>query len=177
MNIGMLVFCVSWPSCWKEGPPVSCKAYEGPCGASFGSFWACRLYAPCNKPNAPCLLYALHQCKFELEIEAQCAAPVMCAALVAQCVTLFARDFWRPYWCQNWVWDSALEILLSLFSNPTIIFHFVVHFPCQKSNLPRLVKMCKMRLPKGRVLLKSTFEGLPQLKIELMIVHWKDICV
>jgi hypothetical protein len=67
--------------------------------------------------------------------------------------------------------------ILSLLSNPTRIFQFGVHFPCQKSNLPRLVKMCQMRLPQGRVLLQSTFECLPQLQIELMIAHWKYICV
>ena len=30
-----------------------------------------------------------------------------------------------------------------------------------------------MRLHERRVLLQSTFECLPQLQIELMIVHWK----
>ena len=56
-------------------------------------------------------------------------------------------------------------------------FQFGVHFPCQKSNLPRLVKMCQMRLPQGRVLLQSTFECLPQLQIERMISNWKYLCV
>ena len=89
----------------------------------------------------------------------------------------FAEGFWRPSRCQNCVCDSSLEILLSLISKKSGIFQFGVHFPCQKSNLPRLVKMCKMRLPQGRVLLQSTFEGLPQLQIELRIAHWKYICV
>lgn len=31
--------------------------------------------------------------------------------------------------------------------------------------------------PKCRVLLQSNFEGLLQLQIELMIAHWKPICV
>ncbi len=35
--------------------------------------------------------------------------------------------------------------------------------------------MCQMRLPQGRVLLQSTFEGVPQLQIELMISCWKII--
>ena len=73
--------------------------------------------------------------------------------------------------------DSSLEIYLSLISNPSGIVPFGVHLPCQKSNLPRLVKMSRMRLPQGRVLLKSTLESLTQLQIELMIAHWKYICV
>lgn len=40
-----------------------------------------------------------------------------------------------------------------------------------------MVKMYQMRLPQGRVLLQSTFEGVPQLEIELMIGHWKYLCL
>jgi len=90
---------------------------------------------------------------------------------------LFADHFWRPSQCPNWARDSLLEILSSLLSRTSWIFQFGGHFPYQKSNLPRLVKMCKMRLPKCRVLLYSTFEGLPQFQIDLMIAHWKDIYV
>ena len=123
--------------------------------------------------------------------QAQCAAPVyfytgnlspmrrasyVCAPL-ALCISIFLGDFWRPSRCRNWAWNSSLEISLSLLSNPTWIFQCGVHFPCQKSNLPRLVKMCQMRLPQGRVLLQSTFEDLPQLQIELILAHWKFIGV
>ena len=122
---------------------------------------------------------------------AQCAAPSLCAAPVhflhckglpnvsrhLYASHLFAGGFWRPSQCPNWAQDNVLEILLILLSNPTRIFQFGVHLPCQKSNIPKLVKMSRMRLPQGRVLLQSTFEGLPQLQIELMIAHWNDICV
>ena len=89
----------------------------------------------------------------------------------------FPGNVWRPSQCHNWVKDSSLERYLCLLSNSAIIFQFVVNFPSQKSNIPRLVKMCQMRLPKGRVLLQSTFECLPQLQIDLMVAHWKSLCV
>ena len=89
----------------------------------------------------------------------------------------FSGGFWRPSWCWNWAHDSSLERYLSLLSNPTRILQFGVDLTCQKSNLPRLVKTCQMRLPQGRVLLQSTFECLPQPQIELMIAHWKYLCV
>ena len=89
----------------------------------------------------------------------------------------FAGGFWRPSLCQNQVQDSSLERYLSLLSNPIRIFQFGVDLTCQKSNLPRLVKKCLMRLPQGRVMLQSTFKCLPQPPIEIMIAHWKDICV
>ena len=89
----------------------------------------------------------------------------------------FAGGFWRPSRCRNWAQDSSLERSLSLLSNPTGIFQFGVDLTCQKSNLPRLVKKCQMRLLQGRVLLQSTFECLPQPQIELMIAHWKALCV
>lgn len=90
---------------------------------------------------------------------------------------LFAGAFWKPSLCPNWVHNSSLERDLSLNFNPTVLFQFGVHFPYHKSKLPRLVKMCQMMLPQGRVLLQSTFEGVPQLQSELMIAHWKAICV
>ena len=128
---------------------------------------------------------------FTLQRAAQCAAPSLCAAPVhflhyrglpnaprhLYVLRLFAGGFWRPSRCPNWACDSSLEIYLSLISNPSGIVQFGVHLPCQKSNLPRLVKMSRMRLPQGRVLLQSNFEGLPQLQIELMIARWKDIFV
>jgi len=89
----------------------------------------------------------------------------------------FSGGIWRPSRCQHWVQDSALERSLSLLPNPTKIFEFGVYLPCQKSNLSRLLKMCQMRLPQGRVLLQSTFECLPQPQIELMIAHCKSIGV
>ena len=89
----------------------------------------------------------------------------------------FQKNIWRPSWCPNWVEDSSLEILSSLLPKTSWIFQFGVHLPWQTSNLPRLFKMCKMRLPKWRVLLQSTFEGLTELPIELMIAHWKSLCV
>ena len=88
-----------------------------------------------------------------------------------------AGGFSRPFQCPNWACDSSLEIYLSLISNPSGIFQFGVHLPSQKSNLPRLVKMSRMRLPQGRVTLQPMFEGLTQLQIELMIAHWKYVCV
>ena len=82
-------------------------------------------------------------------------------------------NFWLPSWCKNWAWDISLEILSSLLSKISWIFQFGAHFPCQNLNLPRLVKMCRMRLQKCRGLWQSTIGGLPQLQIELMINHWK----
>ena len=89
----------------------------------------------------------------------------------------FAGGFWRPFHCRNRAQETAFEGNLSLLSNTIGIFQFGVGLTCQKSNLPRLVKICQMRLPQGRVLLQSTFECLPQPQIELMIAHWKYICV
>ena len=77
----------------------------------------------------------------------------------------FVGIFWRPSRCPNQACDSSLEILWSLISNTSGIMQFRFHLPCQKSNLPTLVKMSRMRLPQGRALLQSTFEGLPQLQI------------
>ena len=88
-----------------------------------------------------------------------------------------AGSFWRPSRCPNRACDSSLERYWSLLSKKSGIMQFGFHLPCQKPNLPTLVKMSRMRLPQGRVLLQSTFEGLPQLKIELMIAHWKGISV
>ena len=87
----------------------------------------------------------------------------------------FSRSFSRPSQCPNRACDGSLEIYWSLLSNTSGIMQFGFHLPCQKSNLPTLVKMSRMRLPQGRALLKSTFEGLPQLQMELMIAHWKGL--
>ena len=95
----------------------------------------------------------------------------------ALCAVLFSGPFWRPSLCQNRAHDSLLERYFSIISNPTRIFQFLVYLPYQKSNLPKLVKMCQMRLPQGRVLLQSIFEDVCQLQIDLMIAHWKYICV
>ena len=92
-------------------------------------------------------------------------------------IAFCAGDFWRPSRCPNWVQDSSLERYWSLISNTNRVFQFGVHFTYRKSSLPRLVKMCQMRLPQGRVLLQSTFEGVSQLQNELMIAHWKAHCV
>ena len=89
----------------------------------------------------------------------------------------FEGGFWRPSRCPNRVCDSSLERSWSLISNTGGIMQFGFHLPCQKSNLPTLDKMSRMRLPQGRALLQSTFEGLRQLKIELMIAHWKYLYV
>ena len=129
------------------------------------------MYAPCHIPSVP------RPFRITLDNFSECTAPPQCVAPPALCIMLFLEGFWRPSRCQNWAQDISLERYLSLLSNPTRIFQFGVHLPCQKSNLPRLVKMCQMRLPKGRVLLQSTFECLLQLQIELMIAHWKNICV
>jgi len=43
--------------------------------SKFWQFWAFWLYALPLKPNAPRLLYALHQCIFALRNVAQCTAP------------------------------------------------------------------------------------------------------
>jgi len=142
-------------------------------------------------PCAPRSLCASRQCKFytgnslpmrhalyvrrasvNFTLETLSHAP---RSLCASCS--FLGNFWRPSRCPNWVQDSSLERALSLISNPAGIFQFGVHLPYQKSNLPRLVKMCLVRLPQGRVLLQSTFECLPQLQIELMIAHWKSLSV
>jgi len=98
-------------------------------------------------------------------------------ALASCHIVHFSRSFSRPSRCPNWACDSSLEIYWSLLSNTSGIMQFGFHLPCQKSNLPTLVKMSRMRLPQGRALLQSTFEGLPQLQIELMIAHWKFISV
>ena len=89
----------------------------------------------------------------------------------------FAGSFWRPSRCPNWACDSSLERYWSLISKKSGIMQFEFHLPCQKSNLPTLVKMSRMRLPQGRVMLQPMFEGLNQLQIELMIAHWKYIFV
>ena len=89
----------------------------------------------------------------------------------------FGEKFWRPSRCPNWACDSSLESYWSLIFKKSGIMQFGFHLPCQKPNLPTLVKMSRMRLPQGRALLQSTFEGLPQLKIELMIAHWKGLSV
>ena len=65
----------------------------------------------------------------------------------------FAGSFWRPSRCQNRACDSLLESSWSLIFNTSGIMKFGFHLPCQKSNLPTLVKMIRMRLPQGRVLL------------------------
>ena len=89
----------------------------------------------------------------------------------------FTGSFWRPSRCPNRACDRSLEISWSLISNTSVIMQFGFHLPCQKLNLPTLVKMIRMRLPQGRALLQPMFEGLPQLQIELMISHWKYIFV
>ena len=82
----------------------------------------------------------------------------------SSCVSrYFPGELWRPSRCPNWVKDSSFERYLSLIFLHTGLFWFGVHFPFQKSNLPSLVELCQMRLPEGRVLLRSTFEYLPQL--------------
>ncbi len=46
-----------------------------------------------------------------------------------------------------------------------------------KIKSPRLVELCQMRMPQGRVLLRSIFECLPQPQIDLMIDNFKGLWV
>ena len=69
----------------------------------------------------------------------------------------FAESVWRPSRCPNRACDSSLESYWSLLSNKSRIMQFWFDLLCQKSNLPTLVKMSRMRLPQGRALLQSTF--------------------
>ena len=156
------------------------EAFELKIGRKNKIFWLCRCMG-----SAPAQWVAPGKWVAPVLINTGCwcyvgSAPYMGSAppvWVARYIVHFARGFWRPSWCPNWACDSLLERYWILLSNPSGIFQFGLHFPCQKSNLPKLVKMSRMRLPQGRALLQSTFEGLPQLQLELMISHWKDICV
>lgn len=115
-------------------------------------------------------------------VPGKCVAPLKkCTIISTKCVASLQHHFvdhiWRPFRCQNWTQDSALEILSYLLSKSTFFFLIGVYFPCQKLIFPRLVKKCWMRVQQCKVLLQATFGGLPQLQSELMIAHWKSLFV
>ena len=144
------------------------------------SFQFNRLVAQCTVPLPRCATPS-STCSAHVNLNYKSFLDTQCLAIRTVLSLLHAAPlqahFLLPFLCSHWVWDSSLKCLSSLISITSWILQFGVHLPCQKLNLPILFKMCIMRLPKCRVLFQSTFRGLPQLQIELMIAHWKSLYV
>ena len=115
----------------------------------FGQFWskclkfrACWLCVSCIQPNVLCPVYASCLCKNELEVEAQCVAPIMWVAPHAQCTTPSDLERYSPIfpcstpkqfcfafslnleckWALNiWRHDLYMELLNFNFAKPTFI--------------------------------------------------------
>ena len=69
----------------------------------------------------------------------------LCAAPDSLCAAPVWTNFWGSSWCPNQIQVGLLEMPTCLLSNASGSFQFSLHFPYQKSNLPRLLPMCQNR--------------------------------